>query len=70
MILEALRIERELVQFMLSVLFDDHASEFEKVTIVEEHARAIRRTDAALTNRKLLIQLLERESNRRETNDT
>lgn len=69
MILKALRIERELVQVMLSVLSDNHASEFEKVTITGEHARAIRRTNAALTNQKLLIQLLERESDRGKTND-
>jgi hypothetical protein len=43
----ALRIERELVQVMVSVLSNKDASELEKVSITGEYANAIRRTDIA-----------------------
>ncbi len=64
MILEALRIERELVQVMLSVLSDGHTSEFEKVTVAGEHARAIQRTDVAIAkirNQELFAKKLLKE---------
>jgi hypothetical protein len=57
----ALGIERELVQVMVSVLSNKDASGLEKVSITGEYANAIRRTNTAiakLKSQKLLKELL------------